>query len=102
MNVKVDPKKLGEFCRKNGIARLELFGSSLRSDFRTASDVDLLATLRSDAHPTLLDWVAMQEKLSDIFGRPVDLVSRRAIERSRNDLRRKSILLETQPIYEEG
>jgi hypothetical protein len=95
-------EKLGQFCVQHGIARLELFGSALRDDFRSDSDVDVLATLRGDARPTLLDWADMQEKLADLFGRPVDLVSRRAIERSRNRYRKHSILSTATPIYAEG
>jgi len=93
---------LGRFCRERGIARLELFGSALRDDFRDDSDVDLLATLRGDAHPTLLDWADMQEKLAEMFDRPVDLVSRRAIEHSRNRYRKHGILSTATSIYVEG
>jgi predicted nucleotidyltransferase len=93
---------LKRFCEQHGIARLELFGSALRDDFRSDSDVDLLATLRADAHPTLLDWADIQEKLAELFGRPVDLVSRRAIEGSRNRYRKHSILSTATPIYAEG
>ena len=67
-----------------------------------AINVDLLATLRVDARPTLLDWADMQEKLAELFGRPVDLVSRRAIERSRNRYRKHFILCTALPIYAEG
>ncbi|MEK7676598.1 MAG: nucleotidyltransferase domain-containing protein, partial [Verrucomicrobiota bacterium] len=101
MNMQVNREALGAFCRERGIARLELFGSALRDDFREDSDVDLLATFRPDAHPTLFDWADMQEKLAEVFGRPVDLVSRRAIERSKNWIRRQSILSHTMPLYEE-
>jgi predicted nucleotidyltransferase len=93
---------LSRFCRERGIARLELFGSALRDDFCDESDVDLLATLRTDAHPTLLDWAEMQEKLAELFGRSVDLVSRRAIESSRNRYRKHSILTTATQIYAEG
>ena len=102
MNLEFNRQQLGQFCREHGISRLELFGSALRDDFRRDSDVDLLATLRADARPTLLDWADMQEKLAAIFGRPVDLVSRRAIERSRNLYRRQPILSTALPIYAEG
>ena len=102
MKLKFNRDELGQFCRQNGIARLELFGSALRDDFRAESDVDLLATLRADARPTLLDWAEMQEKLAELFHRPVDLVSRRAIERSRNPYRKNSILTTAKPIYAEG
>ncbi|MEP6662838.1 MAG: nucleotidyltransferase domain-containing protein [Verrucomicrobiota bacterium] len=56
---------LGQFCHERGISRLELFGSALNENFRAESDVDLLATLRTDARPTLLDWADMQEKLAE-------------------------------------
>ena len=102
MKLDFNRETLGRFCQEHGIARLELFGSALRDDFRGDSDVDLLATLRGDARPTLLDWADMQEKLAEMFGRPVDLVSRRAIERSRNRYRKHSILSTALPIYAEG
>lgn len=102
MKVQVNREALGEFCRQRGIARLELFGSALREDFRVDSDVDLLCTLRPDSHPTLFDWADMQEKLAAMLGRPVDLVSRRAIERSKNRYRKHAILSTAVPIYAEG
>ena len=102
MKLNFNRKKLGRFCRERGIARLELFGSALGDDFRDESDVDLLATLRNDARPTLLDWADMQEKLAEMLCRPVDLVSRRAIERSHNRYRKHSILSTATPIYAEG
>lgn len=102
MKLDFNRENLERFCRERGIARLELFGSGLRDDFREDSDVDLLATLQNDARPTLLDWADMQEKLAEMLGRPVDLVSRRAIERSRNRYRKHSILSTVTPIYAEG
>ncbi|MGO8766680.1 MAG: nucleotidyltransferase family protein [Limisphaerales bacterium] len=102
MKLDFNHEELGQFCESHRIARLELFGSALRDDFRAGSDVDLLATLKNGAHPTLLDWAEMQEKLAELFGRPVDLVSRRAIERSRNRYRKHSILSNATPIYGEG
>lgn len=102
MKLNFNLESLGQFCRERGIARLELFGSALRDDFREDSDVDLLATLREDAHPTLLDWADMQERLAEMFHRPVDLVSRRAIECSRNRYRKSAILSTATSIYVEG
>jgi hypothetical protein len=102
MKLQVNQEALGRFCRERGIARLELFGSALREDFRADSDVDLLASLHPDAPVTLLGWADMQEKLSQIFGRPVDLVSRWAIERSHNAYRKHAILSTAVPLYVEG
>jgi hypothetical protein len=102
MKLNFNEESLGRFCREHGIARLELFGSALGDDYGDGSDIDLLATLQSEARPTLLDWAEMQDKLAEMFGRPVDLVSRRAIERSRNRYRKHSILTTAIPIYAEG
>jgi predicted nucleotidyltransferase len=102
LRVHFDGKRLERLCRERGITRLELFGSAAREDFREDSDVDLLATLRPDSGVTLLDWADIREKLSRIFGRRVDLVSRRAIERSQNPYRKHSILSAVIPIYVEG
>lgn len=81
---------------------MDLFGSALRADFREDSDVDLLATLRPEVCVTLLDWADLQEMLSDVFGRPVDLVSRRAVEGSQNPYRKQAILSTAVSIYVEG
>ena len=104
MKPKYDIEAVRQFCRERGVAKLELFGSALRDDFRSDSDVDLLCTLtpEKDQHCGLLEWVDMQFKLAEIFGRPVDLVSRWTIERSRNPYRRHAILSTAKLIYVEG
>jgi len=76
-----------------------LFGSVLRDNFRSDSDIDLLVTFAPDADWSLLDHVQMQQELERILGRDVDLVSKRAIERSSNWIRRQEILSTAQPIY---
>ena len=104
MKLQYDKEAVGRFCKEHGVAKLELFGSALGDTFRQDSDVDLLCTLNpeKDQHCGLLEWVHMQFKLQEIFGRPVDLVSRWAIERSRNPYRRDAILSTARPIYVEG
>lgn len=92
-------KKLAEFCRRWNITELALFGSVLREDFRPNSDVDLLVSFSPGAKISLFDLVQMQNELKDIFGREVDLVERRVIEKSENYIRRKSILSNTRVIY---
>ena len=102
MKLAYDDDALQGFCREHGIARLELFGSALREDFSERSDIDLLCTLGAGTRCTLLGWADLQLKLTALFGRPVDLVSRWAIERSRNPYRKNAILSTTHPIYVEG
>jgi hypothetical protein len=94
----VDGGRLEEFCRQWRIAKLELFGSML-VDPSTAHDVDLLVTFTPDANWGLFEHVRMERELSDLLGRPVDLVSRRAVESSGNALRRSVILTAAVPVY---
>lgn len=84
--------ELRGFCARWRISELALFGSALRADFRPDSDIDMLATFEDGASWGLLDHAAMQQELADLLGRPVDLLSRRAVEGSANPLRRRSIL----------
>jgi predicted nucleotidyltransferase len=71
----------------------------LRRDFGPDSDIDLLVTYAPEARWSLFDEARMQEELERLLDRPVDLVSRRAVEESPNWIRRKSILESAEPIY---
>ena len=104
MKLNFDSEALRKFCRTRGIARLELFGFATTQAFGSDSDVDLLCTLTAEKETEcgLLEWVDLQFGLEDIFGRPVDLVSRRAIEHSRNPYRKAAILAHPQLLYAEG
>lgn len=88
-----------DYCQRWKITKMELFGSVLRADFRPDSDVDVLVTFASDAHWTLFDLVDMQDELTKIMGRKVDIVERHAVEHSRNYIRRKAILGTALVIY---
>ena len=92
---------IAEFCRRWKIKELRLFGSALREDFGQESDVDLLVTFAPDAQWSLLDHARMEEELSVLLGRKVDLVSRWAVERSPNWIRRKAILESAELYYAE-
>jgi uncharacterized protein len=87
------------FCQKWQIIKLAVFGSALRDDFSDQSDVDLLATFSDNADWGILDHVAMQQELREIFGRDVDLISDKSLENSSNWLRKKSILSQTKVIF---
>jgi predicted nucleotidyltransferase len=73
LHVKIEHDRVAEFCRQNPIERLAFFGSVLRDDFGPQSDVDVLVEFTPQAKVTLLDMVRMQDELSDIIGRRVDL-----------------------------
>lgn len=99
LNIQVPEDKIVEFCQRWKINELALFGSVLRHDFRPDSDVDVLITFAPDAKRELLTLAQMQTELENLFERPVDLVSKRAIERSQNWIRRQNILESAQVIY---
>jgi len=90
---------LASFCTRWRIVELAVFGSILRNDFRRDSDVDVLVRWADDAKWSLLDHVRMQDELTALLGRKVDLVSRRAVERSPNWIRRTAILESAEVIY---
>jgi len=97
--IELPKEKLSAFCQKWKIQELSLFGSVLRDDFGPESDIDILVTFRKDAKHTLFDLVHMEDELKDIFGREIDVVSRRGIESSRNYLRRSTILNSAEIVY---
>jgi predicted nucleotidyltransferase len=99
MAASVDDRKIGDFCRRWNISDLALFGSALREDFRPDSDVDVLIRVGPGAGHSVFDLVRMQEELTSILGRQVDLVERAAVERSENYIRRKHILESLRPIH---
>jgi uncharacterized protein len=68
--------KIAEFCRKNRVKSLAVFGSVLRADFRSDSDIDVLVEFERDAKVGFLAMGRMQRELTAIFQRPVDLVPR--------------------------
>jgi predicted nucleotidyltransferase len=87
-----------QFCRRWNIRELALFGSVLRADFGPESDVDVLVTFADDADWGLLAHMQMQHELARILQRPIDLVSKRALEQSPNWVRRGAILSTAQVI----
>ena len=97
--IPIERARVEAFCRKWKITELALFGSVLRDDFRPDSDVDVLVSFAPDADWSLLDHMAMEEELAGILGRKVDLVSRRAVERSANRIRRQAILSSAEVVY---
>lgn len=91
--------EIASFCHRWKIARLEVFGSVLREDFRRDSDVDLLVTFKPGAGWSLFDHIEMQEELAALLGREVDLISRHAVEQSDNWIRRRAILESAEVLY---
>jgi len=70
--IKIDRDQVTAFCRRHHIRRLALFGSVLRDDFSPESDVDVLVEFEPGQVPGLA-FFSMEEELSTILGRKVDL-----------------------------
>jgi predicted nucleotidyltransferase len=99
VKIDIDEVKISEFCRKWKIKELSFFGSVLRDDFGPESDIDVMVSFDPDEHWNLWDHYHMREELKELFGRPVDLITRRSIERSHNWIRKKAILEGSEAIY---
>jgi predicted nucleotidyltransferase len=92
--VTVDEARLAAVCARYGVARLMIFGSVARGTAEPSSDVDVLYELQPGRR---LGWEIedLSDELSELFGRPVDLVSRAAL----HERLRPAVLAEAQPLY---
>lgn len=88
-----------DVCRRWRVAELALFGSWSHGEATSTSDVDLLVTFAPDTAWSLVDHAAAEEDFAAVFGRPVDLISRRAVEASSNWIRRRAILDSARVLY---
>ncbi len=93
-HIAIDRRSITDFCRRHHIQKLALFGSVLREDFRPDSDVDVLVEFEPDQRVGLA-FFAMQDELSELLGRKVDLNTPGFLSRYfRND-----VLAEAEVLY---
>jgi predicted nucleotidyltransferase len=95
-NITISENAIADFCRKNHIRKLSLFGSVLRDDFRPDSDVDVLVEYEPGAIITLLDMARQEIELGTLLGRKVDLRTPEELSR----YFRQQVIERAQPIYE--
>lgn len=93
----IPKQKIAEFCRRHHIRKLSLFGSVLRDDFTDKSDVDVLVEFEP-GHTPGWDIVTMQDELSEMFGRVVDLRTPEELSRYFRD----EVLAEAEVQYEQA
>lgn len=98
-NIKIPEEQLKRICERYSIKELVIFGSALDSDFNDESDIDLLYIFDEHAQNSLFTKVRIKEELEKLFGRPVDLISKVAIETSRNIYKKEAILKHSKVIY---
>ena len=90
----MDEGRLAAICSRYGIARLMIFGSVARGNAEPSSDIDILYEVLPDRR---LGWEIedLTDELSELFGRPVDLVSRAALHKRL----RAAVLAEARQLY---
>ena len=99
LQIQLPMDQIEAFCKKWNVQEFSLFGSVLTDNFRPDSDIDVMVEFKPKARRSLFDMVSMNDELKTIFGRDVDLMTRQAIEQSRNYIRRKSILTSMEVVY---
>lgn len=87
------------FCRKWNVSELQVFGSVTTDHFRPESDIDIMVDFPPGTRHTLIQLAQMEEELEGIFGRRIDLLTRQAVEQSRNYIRKRSILASLEKVY---
>jgi uncharacterized protein len=92
-------EELRNLCRRFHVRRLDVFGSAARDDFDPAkSDLDFLVEFAAEKDD-LAHFLDFKQALETLLARRVDLVDRKAIEASRNYIRKGHILNGAEPIY---
>jgi uncharacterized protein len=91
----LDPEKLAEVCSRYEVRELSIFGSAVRGTLRPDSDIDLLVVFAPGAKIGLIRFGQLQEELSALIGRPVDLVPKDGLK----PLIRDEILSAAQLVY---
>ena len=94
--VNITEDQIAEFCRRNHIKKLALYGSVLRDDFGSDSDIDVLVEFVPDAHIGLMRMVGMERELSELTGRKVDLRTPKELSRYFRD----KVIAEAEVQYE--
>ena len=95
--IEIPNDRIAEFCRRNRIRRLALFGSILRDDFDAASDIDVLVEFAPNAKIGLR-FFAIQRELSQILNRKVDLNTPGFLDR----YYREEVLREAEVLYDDA
>jgi len=71
--ISIPKDRIAEFCKRNRVRKLSLFGSALRKDFGPDSDVDFLVEFEPGARIGLIRLSGLEIELGNIVGRKVDL-----------------------------
>jgi len=96
--IRATPSQIAEFCRRNHIRKLSFFGSVLRDDFGSDSDVDVLVEFEP-GHTPGLDVYDIEQELSQLCGgHRIDMVNPKYLNRWIKD----EVLGTAEPAYVQG
>ncbi|MDX2213354.1 MAG: nucleotidyltransferase family protein [Oculatellaceae cyanobacterium bins.114] len=102
LKIQLPQPELAAFCQKWKIKEMSFFGSVLREDFRSDSDIDIIVNFEGNSTWGILELVRMKRELKTLLGREVDLMTKKSIEQSHNWIRRQEILGTAQIVYVAG
>ncbi|MDQ7024231.1 MAG: nucleotidyltransferase domain-containing protein [Anaerolineae bacterium] len=96
-NISIPFDAINDFCKRNHIRKLSLFGSVLGSDFTHGSDIGVLVEFEPNV---IIGWkiVAMRQELIDILGHEVDFLTPKSLSLTFRD----EVLAQAQVIYEQA
>lgn len=77
--LQVSTEKIAEICRRHQVREMAVFGSAARGELRPDSDIDVLVEFLPDA-AIGWDFFQLEEELSELFGRRVDLGTKRSLK----------------------
>ena len=93
----IDTKALSDVCARFGVARLRVFGSVLTERFDPCtSDIDFLVDFQVDREDRFADFFGLQDELTRIFGRKIDLVIADSVK---NPYFKSSVLRGAEDVY---
>lgn len=98
INIEVPEEEIAAFCRRNRVRKLAFFGSVTRGDFTPQSDVDVLVEFEPDSKVGLFGFASIQNELSRLIGRKVDLNTAGFI----SPYFREEVLQEAEVVYEQA
>jgi predicted nucleotidyltransferase len=95
IQIPIDREAIADFCRRNHIRKLALFGSVTRDDFSHPSDVDVLVEFEPGHVPGLMTLAGMEIELAEIVGWRVDMRTAGDLSRYFRD----EVIASAQPVY---
>jgi len=91
--IEIPKEKIVDFCKRHHIRKLSLFGSVLRDDFGSESDVDVLVEFEP-GHIPGLSFFTMEKELSELLGYQVDLNTPKMLSRYFRDNVQKEAMVQ--------